>query len=347
MSQRLLRDRPSERFGTLSVSATPPGRVLVVGDVNTDIVFTGLPHLPRAEQDTLARGLTITVGGQAGTLAQALARLGVAVTFVGRVGDDEAGRRCADELACSGVDVSGLVFDPTVPTGTTAVLSTGRERGFATYPGAICALRPSDVTDQLLAAAVHLHVGSYFLLTEMHPHMAELFRHARQHGLTTSCDPGWDSFLDWNRGILHVLDDVDVFLPNEVEAMQITGAPTVEDALACLAVHAGTVAIKRGGRGALARRGSETVALPAFSVPVIDVTSAGDIFNAGFLYAWLRNCDLADCLRFGSACGALAVSRPSNLGMPTLAEVEAFLTAAGEEPVDPPAPPTRGVAIDG
>jgi sugar/nucleoside kinase (ribokinase family) len=347
MSQRLLRGRPGGRHGASPVTPTPPGRALVVGDVNIDIVFTGLPHLPRAEQDTLAQGLTITVGGQAGTLARALTRLGLAVSFVGRVGDDDAGRRCADDLARSGVDVSGLVVDPTAPTGTTVVLSTGSERGFATYPGAICAVRPSDVTDRLLAAADHLHVGSYFLLRDLHPHMAGLLRRARQHGLTTSCDPGWDSFLDWNRGILQVLDDVDVFLPNEVEAMQITGASTVEDALAHLAVHAGTVAIKRGGRGALARRGSETVALPAFSVPVIDVTSAGDIFNAGFLYAWLRNCDLADCLRFGSACGALAVSCPSNLGMPTLAEVEAFLTAAGEEPVDPPAPPTRGVATDG
>lgn len=329
------------------MSAPPVGRVLVVGDVNLDIVFTGLPHLPRAEQDTLAQGLTITVGGQSGTLARALRRLGVAVTFVGRVGDDDAGRRCAAELTQSGVDISGLVVDPALPTGTTVVLSTGAERGFATYPGAICATRCSDVTDLLLASARHLHVGSYFLLTTIHPDVGDLLRRARRHGLTTSCDPGWDSFLNWDRGILRLLAEVDVFLPNEVEAMQITGATTVEEALARLAEHGHTVVIKRGRQGCLARQGAETVALPAFRVPVVDVTSAGDIFNAGFLYAWLHRRGLADSLRFGSACGALAVSRASNLGMPTPAEVETFLAAAGAEALIPPSPPTPSVASDG
>ena len=85
--------------------------VLAVGDVDIDIVFTGLTNLPRAEQDTLADSLETTVGGQTGTIARALARLGLAVTFVGRVGDDDYGRRCRDELARAGVSVDDLMVD--------------------------------------------------------------------------------------------------------------------------------------------------------------------------------------------------------------------------------------------
>lgn len=314
-----------------AVSGIPSRRVLAVGDVNIDIVFTGLPHLPRAEQDTPARGLEITVGGQTGTLARALARLGLPVTFVGHVGNDDAGRRCAEELAAAGVDVTGLVVDSTLRTGATTVLSAGTERGFATYAGAIGAVRRSDVTDHLLRSANHLHVGSYFLLTDLLPDMLDLFRAAKERGLTTSCDPGWDSLLNWDRGILEVLRYVDVFLPNEIEAMQITGAATAETALVQLTRQGHTVVIKQGGQGCLAHQGAHVVHCPAFSVPVVDVTSAGDIFNAGFLHAWLRGDNLNDCLRFASACGALSVSRPSNLGMPRLEEVEAFLAVRGKE----------------
>jgi sugar/nucleoside kinase (ribokinase family) len=315
------------------MNQAPGRRVLIVGDVNIDIVFTGLPHLPRAEQDTLAQCLEITVGGQAGTLARALARLGQPVTFVGRVGDDDEGCRCAAGLARAGVDVAGLVVDPARRTGTTVVLSAGTERGFATYPGALGALRRSDVTDDLLSTADHLHVGSYFLLIDLLPDMLDLFRAAKRRGLTTSCDPGWDSYLNWDPGILRVLRYVDVFLPNEVEAMHITGATTIAAALDQMGEVGHMVVIKQGGRGCLARQGTLTVHCPAFAVPVVDVTSAGDIFNAGFLHEWLAGRQLADCLRFAAACGALSVSRPSNLGMPQPGEVEAFLAARSAESV--------------
>jgi len=316
------------------ISRAPVGRVLAVGDINIDIVFTGLPHLPRTEQDTLAQDLVITVGGQTGTIARALAQLGLSVTFVGRVGSDRYGRLCADELARAGVDLTGLVTDPVLRTGATVVLSCGTERGFATYLGSISAVRRSDVTEQLLACADHLHVGSYFLLTGLHPDMLDLFRTAKQKGLTTSCDPGWDPFMNWDRDILKVLHYVDVFLPNEVEAQRITGADAPEKALSRLAKYGHTIVIKRGAYGCIVRQGTRTVYCPAFEVQVMDVTSAGDVFNAGFLYAWLGGQDLEDCARFANACGALSVARAGNLGMPRLEEVEAFLASRGAEPKD-------------
>ena len=53
-------------------------RVVTVGDANPDIVFTGLTDIPRAEQDTLATGLEVVLGGQTATISRALARLGLA-----------------------------------------------------------------------------------------------------------------------------------------------------------------------------------------------------------------------------------------------------------------------------
>jgi sugar/nucleoside kinase (ribokinase family) len=307
-------------------------RVLAVGDVNIDLILTGLTNLPLAEQDTLAEDLQTTVGGQTGTIARAMARLGLDVTFVGRVGDDDYGHRCVQELSRSGVRVDGLVVDPSLRTGTTVVLSAGKERGFATYLGSISAVRRSDVTSEMLDGASHLHVGSYFLQTTLRPHMLDLFQQARRRGLTTSIDPGWDVFRTWGSDILDVLRFVDVFLPNEVEAMAITRAASPDEALGILAERARVVVIKMGGSGCLVRSGAQTLRCHAFDVPVLDVTSAGDIFNAGFVFGFLHGMGLVETIRLASACGAVSVSRAGSVGMPTMAEVKAFLAAHGGQP---------------
>ena len=305
-------------------------RVLAVGDVNMDIVFTGLAGMPVPEQETLAQGMDIVVGGQAGTISRALARLGWHVTFVGRVGDDDFGRQARHALVAAGVDIGGVVVDPALRTGATVVLSTGTERAYATFAGSIAEVKLPDVTPALLSRADHLHVGSFFLLTVLRPDMRELLQEARRRGLTTSMDPGWDPRRQWGNDIRAVLPFIDVFLPNEAEAMAITSTDTPEKALAALSGDVRTVVVKRGAEGCLAGNGDITLRCPAFKVKALDVTSAGDIFNAGFLHGFLNGWGLEEAVRFAGACGAMSVSRAGSAGMMTgVEQVEEFLAARG------------------
>jgi sugar/nucleoside kinase (ribokinase family) len=85
---------------------------------------------------------------------------------------------------------------------------------------------------------------------------------------------------------------VDVFLPNEKEALGLTGAATVEQALAALARKCLTVAVKLGEKGAIAARGAETARAEAIKMEVVDTVGAGDSFDGGFLYAWLNGWNL-------------------------------------------------------
>ncbi len=187
-------------------------------------------------------------------------------------------------------------------------------------------MRRSDIKPDLLSSADHLHVGSYYLQRTLRPDMLDLFHAAKKSGLTTSMDPGWDSFKEWGKDILEVLRYVDVFLPNEVEAMTITEATSPEQALEILANYSSTVIVKMGGEGCLARNSTQCLNCPAFTVPVVDVTSAGDIFNAGFLYGYLNGWGLAETVKFANACGAMSVSKPGSAGiMSGVAEVKEFL----------------------
>ena len=301
-------------------------RVLAVGDVNIDLVFTGLDRIPSAEQETLAHGLQIIVGGQTGTVARAMSRLGLAVSFVGRVGDDAYGRTAVEALQAAGVGVRGIVVDPALRTGTTVVLSTGTERTYITFPGSAGQARRSDVTAEELASADHLHVGSYYLQSALRPEMPDLFREAKHRGLTTSLDPGWDPSREWGQDIQAVLPHVDVFLPNETEAMAITVTKTPEEALGALTAGGKTVVVKMGAAGCIAAGGGQACRCPAFRVQVVDVTSAGDIFNAGLLYGFLSEWGLAESMRFACACGAIAVARAGASGIMTgVEQVEEFL----------------------
>jgi sugar/nucleoside kinase (ribokinase family) len=108
-------------------------------------------------------------------------------------------------------------------------------------------------------------------------------------------------------GVKEALQGVDIFAPNEGEALAFTGESDVFRALDSLAEIVPAVVIKRGGKGAIARRERDTWQVPAIRVEVKDTTGAGDSFNAGFLYAYLKNLSMEECLRYGNITGGLSV----------------------------------------
>jgi sugar/nucleoside kinase (ribokinase family) len=106
-----------------------------------------------------------------------------------------------------------------------------------------------------------------------------------------------------------------------------TGASTVEGAAAGLSRYAGTVVVKWGREGTLARAGEQVWKAPSFEVEVMDTTGAGDAFNAGFMYAHIvEGRPIPDALHFANACGAIAVTTIGGpTAPPSAAEIDAFI----------------------
>ena len=134
-----------------------PGRVLVVGEVNVDLVLKGLHAEPAPGQEVLADDFLMTPGSSSMICAMGLARLGNAVAFHGRLGADAWGHYCLGAMREAGIDVASLQPEASLRTGITVSLSTPRDRALVTFSGAIAALRAEDVSDALLADAGHLH----------------------------------------------------------------------------------------------------------------------------------------------------------------------------------------------
>jgi len=301
--------------------------IVVVGEINPDLLAGGLETLPRLGTEVLCRSFDISLGGSSALAAAGMAHLGLDVGFVSKVGDDLFGRWVLDEIARCGVDVSRVIIDPSARTGVGVILSLPSDRGIVTFLGTIAAFSAADIDMDYVLGFRHLHVSSFFLQKGLQPFVPDLFRQAHEAGLTTSLDTGWDPEERWDGVLEDALREADVFLPNELEARAIA---QVQDPLQALDVlcakTGGTVAVKLGEKGAAARRGTERANHSGFRVPVVDTTGAGDCFDAGFLYGWVKGWSLDRCLALGCACGALSVSALGGVAaQPTLEEAMRLL----------------------
>jgi sugar/nucleoside kinase (ribokinase family) len=171
-------------------------------------------------------------------------------------------------------------------------------------------------------------VSSYYLQRSLAPDLPRIFAEVRAAGATTSVDPNWDPSGRWDDALLRLLASVDVFLPNEMEALSLAHISELDRAIARLReAGAGVVVVKRDGDGAVAADGSGIVRIEGHVVPVVDGTGAGDAFDAGFLASWLAGEPLERSLAVGNACGAAAVGAPG--GTAALSTMDEALELAG------------------
>jgi sugar/nucleoside kinase (ribokinase family) len=282
--------------------------ILVAGEINPDLVLTGDVTPPFGQTEKLVDSASLSIGSSSAIFACGAARLGLKVGFIGVCGDDLFGHFMLDEMIRRQVDVDPVIVDASGNTGMSVILSTGTDRAILTHIGNMDRLCADQVTDELLARSRHIHVASYFLQTALQPGLPGLFRRAQDLGLTTSLDPNWDPAGKWS-GFDELLPYVNVFLPNEKEALALTGSANDEQALAHLVQKCPWVAVKLGPRGAIAGQGPETANSPALKVNVVDTTGAGDSFDGGFLYGYLNNWSVARALKLGAACGSLSTRK--------------------------------------
>jgi sugar/nucleoside kinase (ribokinase family) len=301
-------------------------KILVIGELNVDIVATGLRSTPEMGTEILAEDCELTLGSASAIFAAGVARLGHSVTFVSQVGRDYFGDFCVDALQQLGVSTRHVARKADEKTGVTMALSGKRDRALVTHAGAVATLTSGCINEALLKRHDHLHLTSYYLQKALQPSFADVFRRAKALGLTTSFDPNSDPSNKWSRNIDNVLRYTDVLFVNEREASQLTRASTPKGALKILGRKVRGAVIKRGSRGALAIQDGVTAADAGFKVTAVDTTGAGDSFDAGFVSAYVREAPLSECLKIGNACGALSATRSGGTaGQPTEAELQKFL----------------------
>lgn len=283
--------------------------ISVVGELNLDLVLYGLPGRFELDREHLASDLTLTLGSSSAIFAHNFALLGNGVGFHSAVGDDPLGGLCLERLRESGVDTMPVRKFPGKQTGLTVILPQPEKRFILTYPGVMAEMRFEDLDVARIFESRHLHLSSYFLQKALRPRVPDLFRLAKEAGRSTSLDTNDDPDNRWERDVLDVFPWVDVLLPNEDEACRLARMDDPISALDFLAEKVPLVVMKRGEKGALARRGSEIFEALPTRVAAVDTIGAGDSFDAGFLHQFIRGAKIEECLRYGNLTGALSTTR--------------------------------------
>ena len=308
------------------ISRTDMYDILVAGEINPDLILTGdvIPAFNQAEK--LVDTATLAVGSSSAIFACGAARLGLKVAFIGVCGDDTFGRFMIDEMKERQVNVDHIIIRKDGATGLSVILNQVSDRAILTYPGLIGALSAEEIPDSLLKQSKHLHVASYFLQTRLQNGLCDLFTHAHDFGLTTSLDTNYDPSEKW-AGFEDLLPLTDIFLPNATEALSITGANDVELASKQLTHWTKLAVVKLGEEGALAHDQTSLFRSSSIPVKVMDTVGAGDSFNAGFIYGYLKNWPVDRSLELGCICGALSTRQAGGIvGQPTLREAMKYVS---------------------
>jgi len=288
----------------------PAYDVSVIGELNLDLILYGLPGELILEHEHLAKDLSITLGSSSAIFAHNLASLGNKVGFSSCIGSDPFGEICLKRLGESGVDLSRVRRMAGKTTGLTVILAERKQRYILTYPGTMYEMSERELDLSYVFNAKHLHVSSYFLQKSLRASLIEIFRNAKDAGLTTSLDTNDDPENLWSSEVQLLLNYTDILLPNEREACKLAQVNDLERAADMLSEKVPVLVVKRGSQGAFVRASkNKFVDFP----PVVDMADpigAGDSFDAGFIHQYIRGAKIEDCLKFANIVGALSVTRP-------------------------------------
>jgi sugar/nucleoside kinase (ribokinase family) len=291
--------------------------VCLVGNFCIDLIIRGVPRMPAWGQEVAGDDYMLASSGQTTYTAFALRALGASVSVVGCVGEDAWGKQIRDDLQARGVDTAGL---ETIAGDRTALsVAAVRPDGERAFVSDFACLNNADESAiergwvQVERADIVCLVGVFSWPGLSLARCATLFHRARSSGKATMLDTGWDPG-GWDpatlAGLRALLAETTIFMPNEDEARAITGSDEPEQAARRLAaLGPELVVVKLGSKGSLALADGNILRQEALPALVVDTVGAGDVFNAGFLYARERGHSLVRCLRFGAATAALYIGR--------------------------------------
>lgn len=277
----------------LVANEIPKGGMRLIDTAEAERLYTQMPQ---------AREIS---GGSVANTTVGVGSLGGRSVYIGKVRDDQLGKIFHHDITAQGVDFSNTPTREGPLTARSLILVTpDGERSMNTYLGACVNLTPDDVDVDVVANSTISFLEGYLVdssaARDAFNKTAEAAHGAgRKIAMTLSdtfcVDRHRDAFRRFTR------DNADIMLANEDELKSLYQVDVLDEALEIARAEVEIVAVTRSEHGSVVSKGSEIHIIEAAPVEtVVDMTGAGDLYAAGFLYGLSREMPLAKCGQLGS-----------------------------------------------
>ncbi len=292
------------------------GNCLVIGDLNLDLIFTGIKGSPELGTEITAKSYSIDIGGSGGVFSTILSGLGISTYIVSKIGNDGFADFIKDKLKSFGVKIDKLVIESNRCTGITVSLSYAEDKYQFSSVKLLEEFGINDIVFKDIKNVGHVHFSSYYIMTGLHNNYLKIIKNIKSYydNVTFSMDTNDDPKNKWGKEIYNILNNIDIFFVNKKEALMITKKSKVEDALNKLGKEVKIVIIKLGSNGYIAKDGNDIYKGESLNVNYKDSTAAGDNFDAGFIYGFINNLGVKKSLNIANICGAKSVEYIGGVG---------------------------------
>ena len=306
--------------------------VVGLGSCTVDY-FALVPKLVGPEEKISVSRLEVHAGGVTANNLTQVARLGATAGWFGLIGDDDNARVILEAFAADDMDTSAVVQVPGARSSVAWIPVDERgERGIYMFSNVTATITPEQIRKRFapyIRQAKHLHTEASQLPM---PPVLEAIRVARDAGVKVFFDLDVDpqdfakAGLGSEAELLEALRMTDVLKPCKTGARQLTGETDYERmARKLLTFGPNTIAVTLGSEGSLIATEKRVVHQPAFDVPVVDTTGAGDAFMGGLSFAMLQGWPEDRVATFANACAALCCTKVGARALAGRTEVEALI----------------------
>lgn len=271
--------------------------VVCFGALNLDRIYR-VDRIAREDEESRILDVLELPGGSAANTAVALSKLRCSVGFMGKVASDREGEVLLDSMKREGVDTGGILISKKGVSGTAlSFVDSAGQRALYVSPGVNDEIDFGELNVGYAERTKFLHLSSFAgdKSFETQKKLAE-----RLEDVRITLDPGMLYARRGLEALRPLLRRCHVFLPSRAEIEFLTGENYIKGAEAVIDEGVKIVAVKLGERGCYVTDGKTSFHTPAYRVPVVDTTGAGDAFSAGFIYGLLKGKNLKECAILGN-----------------------------------------------
>lgn len=301
------------------MASTPVVDLVGVGLNATDTVIP-LSEFPACGAKVEYDSETIMLGGQVATTVLACQTWGLRTRYVGKLGDDDAAALHSAEFARTGVEARLIKVPGAASPKSLILVDRHGERTVFCRRDARLTLRPEELDRDWILQARALHVDGYDTAAAT---LAAQW--ARKAGIPVVADLD-DAYPEVEK----LIENVDYLIVSRDFPCRLMAESNLKKALQMMRGSYGCLlaAATLGPGGVLAWDGDEFHYRPAYRVPVVDTTGAGDIFHAGFIYSLLRGWSLQQQLDFSCAAAAMnCTAEGARGGIKSVRQIEELMAS--------------------